>query len=134
MSTRTVMPEPRPQPRNDDEAALATVMRRALERVAKWRSIFAGWQLGTRPKGEPESDAVRDHREATILLRVEVSALAALLIDKGVFTTVEWTRAIAIEADALNDAYERRFPGVSTSQDGLTIDRRAAEWMKDWKP
>jgi hypothetical protein len=40
----------------------------ALERLAKWRTLFAGWQLGTRPKGEPESDAVRDHREATLML------------------------------------------------------------------
>lgn len=34
-----------------------------LNVVCKWRSLFAGWQLGTRPKGDPESDAVRDHRE-----------------------------------------------------------------------
>jgi hypothetical protein len=51
----------------------------ALNRVAKWRGLFAGWQLGTRPKGDPECDAVRDHREITILLRVEASALTRLL-------------------------------------------------------
>jgi len=41
----------------------------ALNVLAKWRAHFSGWQLGTRPKGDPEGDAVRDHREATILLR-----------------------------------------------------------------
>ena len=56
----------------------------ALNRVAKWRTLFAGWQLGTRPKGDPESDAVRDHREITILLRVEQSAIIGLLIRKGI--------------------------------------------------
>lgn len=55
----------------------------AMNKLAKWRSIFAGWQLGTRAKGDPESDAVRDHREATILLRAEVNALTACLIEGG---------------------------------------------------
>lgn len=50
----------------------------ALNRLAKWRTVFAGWQLGTRARGDPESDAVRDHREATIMLRAEVNALTAL--------------------------------------------------------
>jgi hypothetical protein len=39
----------------------------ALNRIAKWRTILAGWQLGTKPKGDPTCDAVRDHREATIM-------------------------------------------------------------------
>lgn len=39
----------------------------ALNRVTKWRSIFTGWQLGTRAKGDPEGDAVRDHRELSII-------------------------------------------------------------------
>jgi hypothetical protein len=34
---------------------------KALQKLAKWRLIFAGWQLGTRLKGDPECDAVRDH-------------------------------------------------------------------------
>ena len=46
----------------------------ALNRVAKWRTVFTGWQIGTRPKGDPECDAIRDASEARILLRVEVSA------------------------------------------------------------
>ena len=52
----------------------------ALNRLCKWRAIFAGWQLGTRAKGDPESDAVRDHREVTILLRAEASAMTGLLL------------------------------------------------------
>lgn len=47
----------------------------ALNKLAKWRSVFAGWQLGTRLKEDPECQAVKDHREVTILLRAEVSAL-----------------------------------------------------------
>mgnify|MGYP001587156880 CR=1 FL=1 len=40
-----------------------------INRLTKWRTLFTGWQLGTRAKGDPEGDAVRDHREVTILLR-----------------------------------------------------------------
>lgn len=35
----------------------------ALNILTKWRVLFTGWQLGTRPKGDPEGDAVREHRE-----------------------------------------------------------------------
>jgi hypothetical protein len=106
----------------------------ALNRLAKWRALLTGWQLGTRAKGDPEGDAVRDHREATLLLRAEQNALAALLIAKGVFTIDEYHRALAQEADELNQDLERRFPGVVASEDGLTFSKPALAWMKDWKP
>jgi len=110
----------------------------ALNRVAKWRGLFAGWQLGTRPKGDPESDAVRDHREATILLRVESSALVGLLLAKGLITAAEWETALAQEANLLNADYSRRFPGVKATDHGLVIDvakaAAADSWMKNWKP
>jgi hypothetical protein len=106
----------------------------ALNVLTKWRVLFTGWQLGTRPKGDPEGDAVRDHRELTIVLRAEVTALTALLREKGVFTEDEQMAALEREAEQLNRDYERRFPGVTASQDGLTIDKRALAWMKGWKP
>lgn len=108
---------------------------RALNRLAKWRTVFAGWQLGTRPQTDPECQAVRDHREATMLLRVEVNALAGLLIAKGVFTPDEWDGQLRNEAELLNRAYEERFPGFRATDEGLTMDvTRAAETMKGWKP
>lgn len=116
-----------------DEKALqaATV---AMERLAKWRMLFTGWQLGTRQKGDPEGDAVRDHRELTIMLRCELTALTGLLVEKGVFTAEELTVAMGREADLLNQDYERRFPGVKASEDGLTFNRDAIPWMSKWKP
>lgn len=107
---------------------------RALNILAKWRVLFTGWQLGTRPKGDPEGDAVRDHREVTILLRCEVTALTGLLLAKGVFTEDELEAAFEAEAEALNRDYERKFPGVTAHEDGLTFDRRVLPWMKGWKP
>lgn len=107
---------------------------RALNILTKWRVLFTGWQLGTRPKGDPEGDAVRDHREVTILLRAESSALVGLLLAKGVITETEWLDELRSEAGRLNKDFERRFPGVTASEDGLTIDKRALPWMKGWKP
>lgn len=106
----------------------------ALNILAKWRAHFAGWQLGTRPKGEPESDAVRDHREATIMLRAEMSALVVLLIEKGVITHNEWLQQLATEANQLCRQYEKRWPGAQATDSGMTYDRRALPWMKGWKP
>lgn len=107
----------------------------ALNKLAKWRTVFAGWQLGTRVKGDPESDAVRDHRELSIILRAESSALVFLLIDKGVFTRNEWDTALEKEAVILDQMFEQRFPGFKTSQHGVDIDAKvASNTTKGWRP
>jgi hypothetical protein len=111
--------------------------RGALERVTKWRTLLAGWQTGSRPKGDPECDAIRDHRELSIILRVEGSALVGLLIAKGIIAQAEWEQALEREANLLSLDYEKRFPGVKATGHGLTIDaERVAKlgWMKSWKP
>jgi hypothetical protein len=108
--------------------------RGAMERLGKLRVLLAGWQLGTRPKGDPESDAVRDHREATLILRAEVTALTGLLIAKGIVTEDEIGAAFEDEAERLIAAYERRFPGVTVTDYGLKLDKRVQAWMKGWKP
>ena len=103
---------------------------RALNRLAKWRQILAGWQLGTRLKGDPEGDAVRDHREVTLILRAEVSALAALLIDKGVIAEDEWDRHLAIEARRLDLALQKQFPGATANDHGMELDAKLVQpWM-----
>lgn len=106
----------------------------ALNRVTKWRTLFTGWQLGTKPKGDPECDAVRDHRELSIILRVEASALTYLLIEKGIITEAEWSDALEAVANDLSSVYELRFPGVAATDEGLVMDNRVLEWMKEWKP
>jgi len=106
----------------------------ALNRLTKWRSVFAGWQLGTRPKGDPECDAVRDHREVTILLRAEVTTIIGLCVKKGLFTTEEFQQALMEEAEQLSKDYESRFPGMKATDIGIQYDMRAAETMRGWKP
>jgi hypothetical protein len=106
-----------------------------IQRLGKWRVLFTGWQLGTRAKGDPEGDAVRDHRELTMLMRAELSAVSQLLVKKGVFTAEELTEQFREECRLLCHAYERRFPGIKATDDGLSMDVAiAADTMRGWKP
>lgn len=107
----------------------------ALNKLAKWRLVFTGWQLGTRVKGDPESDAVRDHRELSIILRAELTAISTLLLEKKVFTQEEWEAALEKEALQLDQDYEHKFPGFKTSQHGVDIDiTQVSETTKGWRP
>lgn len=121
-------------PKPDPDLNRSRVMRdKALNRVTKWRQIFAGWQLGTRVKGDPEGDAVRDHREITILLRVELNAYVQLAVSKGLWTEREWNDQLAIEAALLDQGFEAKFPGARSTDDGMTLDQRFAETAKNWR-
>lgn len=109
-------------------------MSAALERLCKWRSLLTGWQLGTRSNDDPEAQAVRDHREVTLLLRAEVNALVQIMVKKGVCSEQEFSAKLDIEAEYLQDALEKKFPGVRAVETGLVFDERAVPWMSKWKP
>lgn len=103
-----------------DEAA--RLMHRAANRLAKWRQVLAGWQLGSRVDGDPECAAVRDHREITMMLRAESNAIVALLIKKGIFTELEWTQALTAELEQYERDMQKRFPGMLATDDGIQYD------------
>lgn len=100
------------------------------ERVCKWRSVFAGWQLGTRLSDDPESKAVRNTAEMLILLRAEVNAITQLLQERGIATAREFTEQVTLELEHLDKSYEARFPGFSARSDGISMKiPEAAETM-----
>lgn len=98
----------------------------ALNKLAKWRAVFASWQLGTRLLSDGETRAVKDHREVTILLRAELNAMLGLLIQKGIFTAEEFDASLHNEAHLLDKDYEEKFPGFSTSQEGVHMNAPVA--------
>lgn len=110
------------------DPVVAQVANASLQRLAKWRSVLAGWQLGTRPRGDGESEAVRDHREVTLLLRAEVTALTRILLERNVVEDETLTRIVGEEAEYLSKAYEDRFPGARAFDDGMTFD--LPEWVE----
>lgn len=110
-------------------------MSKALNKLAKWRMVFAGWQLGTRSLSDPESNAVRDHREVTMILRAETNALVGMLIKKGVFTAEEYQEQLDKEAAYLDATYEEKFPGFKSSDTGMVMDPvKAIDTMAGWRP
>jgi hypothetical protein len=114
---------------------VSDIYRDAWERLCKWRQVFAGWQLGTRHANDAECQAVRDHREVTICLRAEVNALTRVLLEKGVISQQDLARLMAEEAEYLNAAYERKFPGMKADLSGITYTLpEAAQTMKGWRP
>ena len=105
----------------------------AIERLSKWRDLLAGWQLGKRDESDTESQAVRDHREVTLILRAEVNSLLRMCIEKGQFDESEFQTALAEEADLLSKVYERRFPGFRATDRGLEVDTKiAADTTRGW--
>lgn len=111
-------------------AASARRMDAACNRLAKWRSWFAGWQLGTQPADHGPTRAVRDAAEARLLMRAELTALASVLLTKGLMTQDEYQEAIAREADFVSESLSIRFPGVTATETGLTMDQRAVDTMR----
>jgi hypothetical protein len=121
--------------RKRSDAQVAEISSRVRNRFANWQSVFARWQLGTRPDTDPESEAVRDHRELTMLLRAEVNALTALLVNAGFLRSREFVEQLIVECEHLDSEYEKRFPGFHSTDDGMYLDLPAAgETMKGWKP
>lgn len=112
-------------------AILADRMMEALNRVCRWRRVFTGKMLGTNVDSDPHTVGMNELQEARIIMRVELTALAGLMLRKGLITQDEFTAAIEAEANQLNEDYEKRFPGFKATDDGMRMDMPlAAETMK----
>lgn len=102
--------------------------------LVKWRSILAGWQLGTRSIDDPENQAVRDQREMLLLIRVELNAVIGVLFRNGIITVPEFKAECMSEADSLMLSLEKRFPGAKAIEDGMSIDPVLAEpWLSKFR-
>lgn len=94
----------------------------ALNRLAKWRTILAGWQLGTRTDTDPEAQAVKDIREGLLVLRAEVNALTTLLVETTQTIHVdEYHATVAKEADLLSESFAERFKGARAVDYGIEV-------------
>lgn len=104
---------------------------KALNKLTKWRNFFAIWQTANKEPDEAEHKAIKDHREVTMLLRVEVTTLARMMVEKGVCTTDEFAEMMIIEAKHLERSFETAYPGYFAEEFGLSINNpEAAETMR----
>lgn len=110
-------------------------MREVFNLLSKWRGIFAGWQLGTRPVSDPECQAVRDHREVSMILRAEVTGVVRILLEKKIVTVEELHDVFSDEALELSRLYEEKFPGFKPTDMGMEVNTAIArETTKGWRP
>jgi hypothetical protein len=108
----------------------------ALNKVAKWRTVFVGWLLGTRSMDDPEAAAHRDLFNTMICLRAENNAIVQLLVKKRVFNLEEWDGQLATEAYLLDQMYEQKFPGWKSTDIGMHCydTALASKTMAGWRP
>lgn len=112
-------------------ARRAKLYERTLNRLAKWRTVLTGWCLGTKGKDEPGVKGMRDIHEQRLIMRVEMNAVTALLIEKGVFTADEFKAQIVLECDEHQHVMEAMFPGHVATEGGIAVNTElAAETYK----
>lgn len=107
-------------------AGIAQAYESAIQRICKWRTVFLGWMLGTIHDDQPGLKAHKDRVEAQIMTRVELNALTALLVKKGVCTNEEFMVQLIEECELQQRLYEQKFPGFKATDTGLTIDPQEA--------
>jgi hypothetical protein len=112
---------------------LATQVRAKVEKLGKWRALYAGWWFGTRPNSDPQAQAARDNFDRTIMLRCEVDALVPLLIRKGVFTDEEYGTELLAAVERMDGLLEAAWPGFRTEPAGLVFADmlKCAETMRE---
>jgi hypothetical protein len=92
-----------------------------LNKLCKWRMIYAGWHNGTQSISEPGSQAMRDLHEKLLIMRAEISALATLMLENGVFTAEEFRATVEKEAELLDAQLSDFFAGFETLPNGIRI-------------
>lgn len=99
----------------------AKLYERTVNRLCKWRTVLVGWFLGTKADDSPGVKAWRDMMDNRLIVRVEVSAITALLIEKGAFTVDEFKSQVVIECDEMQKMLEAQFPGHVAIENGISI-------------
>ena len=100
--------------------------RDACNKLCKWRSVLVGWMIGSKGANVPGVQGYRDLIDRSLLLRAEIDALCQLLLRKGLMTAAEFDAALAESALAYDQMLEHRFPGYSTTMDGVRINPQVA--------
>ena len=93
----------------------------ALNKLCKWRTVLAGWHIGTKSMTEPGTKAMRDLMDKWLVLRSETTALITLLIEQKVISAEDFSNQVRIEAAFLDEAMEKMFPGFKSFDGGIHI-------------
>lgn len=102
-----------------------------LQTLCKWRAIYQ--MMATMGERNSFERYVRDVADKHLLLRAEVTALSALLLQKGVFTQVEFAAQLDVEAEHLCEIMAQAYPGFRAMPEGLSLEMpEAQQTMEAW--
>lgn len=90
-------------------------------RLHRWGFVLVSRILGTRTAEDQQCKGMRDIITQNLMLRAEVNALTALLVEKGLFTSEELQARLQGEAKWLCERYEAQFPGARAGDVGMDI-------------
>lgn len=99
----------------------------ALSKLAHWRYILVAWHRGRHTlHTQGQADPLADAMEKWLTLRVEVSALVTLLVNKKVFSNEEFLSQMVKSARYYDAQMQREFKGFATHlSTGLEIEDEA---------
>lgn len=116
---------------NNDEqqtgrAALGRALHDAASQLRQYGRLACARLFGTIASDDGRYKAIVDLAERSYFVRAECSALARLLIEKGVVTEDEWTATCVEEYRALVAAVGRTWPEVEVHPDRYEVTDLAA--------
>lgn len=82
--------------------------------------VAQGRDVGLLPIDHPGLKTVRDLADLILLTRAEISALTRLMVDRGVFTSAEYTRQATDDYQYIAKCKSEQF-GVELSDVGIVI-------------
>jgi hypothetical protein len=112
--------------RQSPAETLNAEIRRAAQRLRQFGRLAASRLFGTLPNTSGRYKAVVDEWERSLFTRAELSGLARLMIEKGVFTRAEWAATTIEEYRALADACEKSWPELRVDELGIHVHDLAA--------
>lgn len=99
-----------------------TAYHKALNKLAKWRTVFASRIMGTQTTEHVPTKALKEIVEGQLIMRAELNALLRHLTVNKMITNEQWLEAVKDEAITLDKLMEIRFPGITTSDQGVHFD------------
>jgi hypothetical protein len=93
----------------------------ALQQLCKWRTVLAGWHMGSGFVDTPGVSAMRDLMDKWLIMRAENNAIMRLLLDKGIMTPADFQKQLEEEAVHLDEDMAQMFPGFRSSQEGIVV-------------
>jgi len=110
---------------------LSAALYTALSRLRQYGRVGIGRITGTCPS--TNGQAVMSLEEARLFHRVELSAVASLLIQKGVFTSEEFTVQMIEEARHLDAGLAKDWPEITVAEDGRSFSIDTAKMFQRTK-